>query len=414
MRKEITALTLAVALSVPIGAASFQDVPEDAWYAGAVEYCQSRGLMTGTDETHFNPSGAWSEAATREDMAVQLWRDAGSPDAGTEMPFADAGEVSEAAAQAVAWANKKGLITGKSNANLDPRSALTRAEAATILMRRNQGVSLLEEPVGANALAVMEDGSLLAADLYHKKIWRISGGKAEAYAGGDTVADSSGRPVGGSGDGALLESYFASPWAIAPYGDGWVVSDPDNKALRYLSGGQVRTITPSPERPTGLAADGEGNLYISDTLNGAVQKLDAGGTMTKVVEGLTDPTGLCWKNGALYIADTGANRIVKLEGNEAVNLAGTGEDGSEDGAADAAAFSAPTAVAVAEDGTVYVSDTGNSAIRRIRGGQVTTVAARDYNAENLRLVNPSGLLLQGNRLLVCDSFARTILELPVD
>ena len=78
-----------------------------------------------------------------------------------------------------------------------------------------------------------------------------------------------------------------------------------------------------------------------------------------------------------------------------------------------AAFSAPTAVTVADDGTIYVSDTGNSSIRRIRDGWVNTVAARDYSTEDLRLIDPSGLLLQGDTLLVCDSFAQTILELPV-
>ena len=44
---------------------------------------------------------------------------------------------------------------------------------------------------------------------------------------------------------------------------------------------------------------------------------------------------------------------------------------------------------------------------------MNTVAARDYSTEDLRLIDPSGLLLQGDTLLVCDSFAQTILELPV-
>ncbi len=436
MRKPIAGAALTLALAIPVMAAgtSYQDVPGGAWYAGAVAYCQEHALMAGTDETHFNPGGAltrrmtasWAgesegdpaEAITREELAVLLWQAAGAPDNGAELPFADADKVSPEAVQAAAWANAEGLITGKPNARLDPLAAVTRAEAATILMRR-AGVAFLSEggfmdaSFGANGIAAMEDGSVLVTDLYNKKIWRVNDGKAEVYAGGDTVKDIGGRPVGGYHDAKLLESYFGEPWAIAPYRDGWAVSDASNNALRLLAGGTVTTLNQNLAHPTGLAADGAGNLYISDTFSGTIRKLDAKGTLTIAAGGLSDPMGLCWRDGVLYIAETGANRVSRLDGTKLTVAAGSGADGCGDGAAEMAAFSAPTAVTVADDGTIYVSDTGNSSIRRIRDGWVNTVAARDYSTEDLRLIDPSGLLLQGDTLLVCDSFAQTILELPV-
>ena len=74
----------------------------------------------------------------------------------------------------------------------------------------------------------------------------------------------------------------------------------------------------------------------------------------------------------------------------------TGERGAKQ-----AAFSAPQGVAVGADGSVYVADTGNGAVRVIRGGTVTTLTAGG-------LMTPRGLLLQGGSLYVCDPFARKI------
>lgn len=447
MRKRIPAAVLTaglvLTLSIPAAAANpgFEDVPVNAWYAGAVEYCQERSLMAGTDETHFSPgdvlthamTAAWTgsgsdggaepgQAVTREELALLLWQQAGSPEVPTELPFTDAEAISSGAVKAAAWANAEGLITGKPNARLDPGAAVTRAETATVLMRRDLGVnanaqptenSILDTTAGACGMAVMEDGSLLVTDLYNRKIWKVTDGKAEVYAGSDTVKDANGKPLGGDRDGSLTESQFGAPWAVAPWGDGWAVSDADNDALRHISGQQVQTISKDFSHPTGLAADGEGNLYISDTLNGTIRKLDADGTLTVAAGDLDGPMGLCWKNGALYIAETGANRISKLEGDALTVVAGSGEDGGADGPTITATFSGPTGVAVADDGTIYVSDTGNSAIRRICYGNVDTFASRDYGAGDLRLIDPAGLLIRGETLLVCDSFARTVLEYSI-
>jgi len=160
--------------------------------------------------------------------------------------------------------------------------------------------------------------------------------------------------------------------------------------------------------PTGLAADGEGNLYVSDTFSGTVRKITPKGGVSTVVKDLSEPTGLCWKDGALYIAETGANRIVKLQDGKVVIVAGSGEATLTDGKTEQAAFSGPQGVAIGDDGNIYVADTGNGAIRKIKDGQVTTLAARDMAQANFGLTAPVGLLVQGDRLYICDSFARKV------
>ena len=68
-------------------------------------------------------------------------------------------------------------------------------------------------------------------------------------------------------------------------------------------------------------------------------------------------------------------------------------------------------VAAADDGTIYVADTCNSAIRQVRNGTVSTLYARDISQTEADLVSPTALLLQGDRLLICDSFARKVFSI---
>lgn len=65
--------------------ADFSDVPADAWYAEAVQYVYENGLMTGTSDTTFSPDLTTS----RSMIATILWRMAGSPVVNYAMDFAD-------------------------------------------------------------------------------------------------------------------------------------------------------------------------------------------------------------------------------------------------------------------------------------------------------------------------------------
>lgn len=280
-------------------------------------------------------------------------------------------------------------------------------------------MDIMCEPSG---ITRTEDGALLITDTYGKQIWQVQDGRSTVYAGGETVEDPYGEPMGGYNDALPQDSYFKCPWAIAPFLDGYAVSDRDNDVVRFVSEDSIQTVNAHTEEelamtdmgvafshPTGLAADEEGNLYIADTLENAVRKVTPEGELTTYASGLSEPTGLCWKAGALYAAETGANRIVKIQEGTITPVAGDGTDGMRDGSAAEAAFSMPQGVAVGEDGAVYVADTGNSAIRLVQDGHVTTLAARDPDdLEAFTPVSPIGLLLVDKDLYICDNFSRKV------
>lgn len=354
MKRRLTAAVLsaaaALSLAAPACAADFSDVAPVAWYAQAVDYCQAQGLMSGTGEGRFSPGAAMDRAM----LAAVLHRVAGSPQASGEAGFTDVNPGSWYE-QAVNWAAEAGITSGY---------------------------------------------------------------------GGGTVAGPYGQPVGGYNDAGLAQSYFKYPWAVAPFLDGYAVSDAENNAVRLIRTESIQTVNGSTtERlattqlgvafayPTGLAADEEGNLYVSDTHNNTVRKISPKGVVATVAEGLSEPMGLCWHDGALYVAESGADRVVRIVKGRVELVAGSGQPGLADGPAAQAAFSIPQGITVGGDGTVYVSDTGNSAVRRVRGGVVDTLAARDMASMDICPVSPVGLLLRQGRLYVCDTFSHRVFVL---
>lgn len=429
--QTVTRGTLAVVLYRMAGSpesgsqTAFTDVPAGAWYAAAVRWAAQSGIMGGTGDGRFAPGAP----VTREQLAAVLWRWSGSPSLEAE-DFADEGRIASYARAAVDWARASGVMSGRADGRFAPRETLTRAQLAQVLYNRSKlagtvsQVSAIDVMCRPCGLAAMEDGSLLVTDRYNKVIWRISGSRSLLFAGSDTVEDIYGQPVGGYYDGALLKSIFKDPWAIVPFLDGWAVSDTENQVVRFLrtgdGGGAERTEVTDLgiqfDHPTGLAVDGEGNLYVSETLRGRVRRITTAGKVTTLADRLSEPMGLCWANGALYVAECGGNRILRVDaGGQISVVAGSGENGSADGPAAQASFSGPKGVAVAADGTVYAADTDNGTVRRIRDGQVTTILSRDpWDVTALFPVSPTGLLLQGSTLYISDTFARKVLALPLD
>jgi len=66
---------------------------------------------------------------------------------------------------------------------------------------------------------------------------------------------------------------------------------------------------------------------------------------------------------------------------------------------------------VTKDGTVYISDTGNGSVKKVYGGQVTTMIHCDNAKMDLYPVTPIGLAVHENKLYVCDNFSRKVLVL---
>lgn len=402
-------------------APAFPDVPEGERYARAVGWAAEYGVMVGGPDGSFRPQSP----ITREELATAFWRRAGSPSV-QAADYDDEGAIADWARDAVDWARSTGLMVGDGAGRFSPKGRATRAQAAQVLAnygdlpREAIGLSAMDVMCQPCGLAVMEDGALLVTDLYYRAVWRVSGGKSERYAGADTPVDLYGQPIGGYHDSTLGDSVFKSPWAAAPFLKGWAVSDPENGVVRFLrpaGGGNKTRVTDLGvkfDHPTGLAADGAGNLYVAETFQGKILKITPRGTVTTLRSGLEEPMGLCWADGGLYVAESGRNRVVRLDGGTLTVVAGSGEQGCEDGPADAATFSAPKGVAVDGDGAVYVADTDSGAVRLVRNGEVSTVLSRDpWDTTALYPVAPTGLLIQGDTLYIGDVFARKLLAMPL-
>jgi DNA-binding CsgD family transcriptional regulator/sugar lactone lactonase YvrE len=215
-----------------------------------------------------------------------------------------------------------------------------------------------------------------------------------------------------SGDGGLASaSPLVHPLALAVGPGGELYIAEGNRIRAVKKDGRITTFAgtgaagnrgdrgPAAQAqlnlPQGLAVDSAGNVYIADTLNNRVRRVDTDGTITTVAgtgeagfagDGkpardakLNFPTGLAIGLGdTLFIADTGNNviRQVGPDGN-IQTVAGTGEAGyrGDAGRAVDAVLHAPGGLAFDDEGNLYIADTLNERVRRVDvNGQIETVA----------------------------------------
>ncbi|WP_181902195.1 Ig-like domain-containing protein [Thalassotalea euphylliae] len=174
--------------------------------------------------------------------------------------------------------------------------------------------------------------------------------------------------------------------------------------------------------PQGLAYDGANQLYIADTDNHLIRKLDLVSGAISIVAGggtslgdgsqanqaqLNQPVGLAFDSlGDLYIADSGHHRIRKLDISEGIitTVAGNGGAGydSDDQQATLAMLNAPLAIAFDSDDNLYIADQSNHRVRKVTSdGKIQTVAgigtpgfSGDGLAARLAALNsPAGLTI---------------------
>lgn len=119
----------------------YADVPGDAWYADGVYWARLAGVVSGYSDEQFGPN----DPVTREQIAVILWRYAGSPATEPGTDFADEDNISGYAAQAVDWARANGVVNGAEGNRFLPQNNATRAQVAVIL-RNYLSMTAPEEP----------------------------------------------------------------------------------------------------------------------------------------------------------------------------------------------------------------------------------------------------------------------------
>ncbi len=256
------------------------------------------------------------------------------------------------------------------------------------------------DPTGVAAAA---KGLLSVADNANGTIRQItSTGVVSTLAGSTTNR--------GNADGAGAAATFSSPLGLALDGhDNLYVADALNNTIRKISpGGEVTTLAGRAgasgsadgtgdaarfNHPTGIAVDGAGNVYVADSTNNTIRTITPAGTVTTLaglpgVSGAQDGpgSGALFNNpggvavaasGVVYVADTGNSTIRKITPAGAVTtIAGLpGIAGLMDGPGGAAWFNQPQGLVLDAAGNLYVTDTGNAAIRKINpAGLVLTLA----------------------------------------
>ncbi len=282
-------------------------------------------------------------------------------------------------------------------------------------------------------IAINASGNVYVADYWGNKIRKISAiGSVSTLAGSD---------MPGSVDGNGSSASFNAPKGIALDAAGNVyVADTYNNKIRKISpAGSVSTFAGSGvqgsadgsgssasfDRPSGVAVDASGNVYVADPYNNKIRKISPAGLVSTFagsgVKGSADgsyssacfnyPNGIAIDaSGNVYVADSGNNKIRKITSTGVVStFAGSGLQGSADGSGSSANFNAPLAVSVDNSGNVYVA--ANHSIRKISpSGIVSTLAGNgmsgsaDGSGSSASFALPSGVVVDASRnIYVSDS-----------
>ncbi len=251
-----------------------------------------------------------------------------------------------------------------------------------------------------NALAIDSKGAIYIADTGGFRIRLLSAGSVSTIAGTGNA-----NPYSGT-TGAATSANINSPGGIAVASDGTVyIAETSNHVIRKISGGNLSLFAGNAlsgyqgdganatdaeiSGPTGLTLDSAGNLYIADTGNSLIRRVDKNGIITSYVGGtgptagsLKNPTGICFDAaGNLYIADTGNRRIAKYfptaNQGRVTTFAGNGNVGfgGDGGLATKAQLNNPVGLAIDAAGNLYIADANNSRIRKVTtDGYIYTIA----------------------------------------
>lgn len=272
----------------------------------------------------------------------------------------------------------------------------------------NAGSARFNLPFG---ICMDKSGNIFVADGGNNCIRKITvAGIVSTYAGNGTA---------GYADGAGSIAKFSSPSDLCIDDSGNVyVSDFKNHRIRKISqAGMVSTIAGSGTAgymngsaataqfnyPRGICTDNQGNLYIGDSWNHRIRKVDNAGNVSTYAGGgnaigvsstgdyvdandtnarFYTPSGISIdKNGNVYVADAYNHRIRKINTSRVVTTlcgsgaTGQGNGGYADGGSSSAIFNTPTEIFSDSLGNLLIGDTFGNRIRKTDlSGNVTSVA----------------------------------------
>lgn len=297
---------------------------------------------------------------------------------------------------------------------------------------------------GAVGVSVDSVGNLYIADLVNSRIRKVdTSGTISTFAGNGTW--------GATGDGGPASSAeLSDSQGLLIDGSGRVIiADGTNNKVRAVSAGVITTIAGTGHPffgfsgdggpataaemifPSGTALDASGNLYIADSSNSRVRKVDSSGTITTVAgdgsasfsgdngpalnAGIAAASVAVDGKGNLFIS--GNNRIRRVDPSGTITTVagnGTGGFAGDGGPATLAELNFPYGIVFDAAGNLYIAEIGNNRVRKVdTSGIITTVAGGGFAgfsgdggpATSASLNEPFAVAVDSaNNLYIADTF----------
>ena len=211
---------------------------------------------------------------------------------------------------------------------------------------------------------------------------------------------------------STLGGGFSSPTGVAADGSGNVyVADHNNSAVKEMpvgcaSSSCVTTLGGGFSLPFGVAVDGSGNVYVADTYNSAVKEMPAGCASSSCVTTLGGGFSYPWSaavdgSGNVYVADYDNNAVKEMPAGCASSSCVTTLGGG---------FNHPSGVGLDGSGNVYVADSGNSAVKEMPAGCASSSCVTTLGGG---FGYPTGVVVDGGGIVyVGDQSSSAVKEMP--
>ena len=299
--------------------------------------------------------------------------------------------------------------------------------------------AMLDIPTG---LALDGAGDLYISDFFNNRVRKVTPGGTISTVAGDGIPR-----FNGDGQGTTASLAFPSHLAIDTNGNVYIADLGNHRIRKLTPGGAISTVagngtsgyagdgglatSASLNAPRGVAVDSAGRIYIADTSNNVVRRVDTSGVITTIAgngimgfggdgssataASLAQPQNV-WVDtaGNVLIADTLNHRIRKVTNGTITTIAGTSGGFSGDGGvATAAALDHPFNVIADSSGNIYISDAFNDRVRIVSANVINSIAGNGLferggaggAATNAYLQQPSGVVVDGaGNFYIADQF----------